>query len=69
MKAQNADQDIEKLAHTMAICTRLHDAAVLDALLPLVKKLEKGGTLAQSMSDKVGPSGGQAWSGVGHTVW
>ena len=53
----------------MAICTRLHDAAVLDALLPLVKKLEKGGTLAQSMSDKVGPSGGQAWSGVGHTVW
>eukprot|EP00887_Chlorella_sp_A99_P007624 scaffold20.g7624.t1 len=52
-KSDSEGAVIEKLAHTMSLCTRLHNEAAMLALLPLVKQLKKGGTLSKSMGEKV----------------
>ena len=45
------DAHLERVAHLILLSSRLHNAAVEGALVPLVKKLsEGGGEMAQEMS-------------------
>lgn len=64
-KSDSEGAVIEKLAHTMSLCTRLHNEAAMLALLPLVKQLKKGGTLSKSMGEKVQKVGGRSVEGRG----